>query len=86
MNGPVECLKKLPCLDEKYHPRITFLGKRDEWMKKAVKFKYLYEMDTEIAFVWLQVWVDANHPSFQKCIIDTSDNVRDGLNHVMEKY
>ncbi len=31
------------------------------------------------------VWVDANHPSFQNCIIDTSDNVCDGLNHVMEK-
>jgi hypothetical protein len=28
-------------------------------------------MDTEIAYDWLQVWVDANHPSFQNCIIDT---------------
>ncbi len=26
-----------------------------------------------------------NHPSFQNCIIDTSDNVRDGMNHVTEK-
>jgi hypothetical protein len=26
-----------------------------------------------------------NHPSFQNCIIDTSDIVRDGLNHVTEK-
>jgi hypothetical protein len=25
MNGPVECLKKLPCLDEKYCPQVTFL-------------------------------------------------------------
>ncbi len=25
MNGPVECLKKLPCLDEKYRPQVTFL-------------------------------------------------------------
>ncbi len=33
----------------------------------------------------LRVWVDANHPSFQNCIIDRSDNVCDGLNHVMEK-
>jgi hypothetical protein len=47
--------------------------------------KYLYEMDTEIAYDRLRVWVDANHPSFQNCIIDRSDNVRDGLNHVMEK-
>ncbi len=25
MNGPVEFLKKLLCLDEKYHPQVTFL-------------------------------------------------------------
>jgi hypothetical protein len=42
-------------------------------------------MDTEIAHDWLQVWVDANHPSFINCIIDTSDNVRDEMNHVTEK-
>ena len=29
--------------------------------------------------------MDANHPSFKNCIIDTSDNVRDGLNHITEK-
>jgi hypothetical protein len=85
MNGPVECLKKLPCVDEKYHPQVIFLGPRDEWMKKAGKYKYLYEMDTEIAYDWLQVWVDSNHPSFQNCIIDTSDKVRDGMKHIMEK-
>jgi hypothetical protein len=85
MNGPVECLKELLCLDEKFHPQVTFLGPRDEWMKKAGKYKYLYEMDTDIAYDWLRVWVDANHPSFQNCMIDTSDNVRDGLNHVTEK-
>jgi hypothetical protein len=85
MNGPVECLKKLPCSDEKYRPQVTFLGPRDEWMKKAGKYKYLYEMDTDIAYDWLRVWVNANHPSVQNCIINTSDNVRDGLNHVTEK-
>jgi hypothetical protein len=77
--------EKLPCLDEKYCPQVTFLGKQDEWMKKAGKYKYLYEMDTDIAYNWLWVWVDANHPSFQNCIIDTSDNVCDGLNHITEK-
>jgi hypothetical protein len=85
MNGPVECLKQIPCLDEKYCPQVTFLGPRDEWMKKAGRYKYLYEMDTEIAYNWLRVWVDANHPSFQNIIIDRSDNVCDGLNHVTEK-
>jgi hypothetical protein len=85
MNGPVECLKKLPCLDEKYCPQVTFLGLRDEWMKKAGKYKYLYEMDTNIAYNWLQVWVNANHPSFQNCIIDTSDCIRDGLNLITKK-
>jgi hypothetical protein len=85
MNGPMECLKKLLCLDEKYCPQVTFLGPRNEWMKKAGKYKYLYAMDTEIAYNWLRVWVSANHPSFQNCIIDRSDNVRDRMNHVMEK-
>ncbi len=55
MNGPVECLKKLPCVDEKYCPQVTFIGPWDEWMKKAGKYKYLYKMDTEIASKWLQV-------------------------------
>jgi hypothetical protein len=85
MNGPVECLNKLPCVDEKYCPRVTFLGTGDEWMKKAGKYKYLYKMDTKLAFYWLQVWVDANHPSFKNCIIDTSENVCDGMNHILEK-
>ncbi len=85
MNGPVECLKKLPGLDEKFFPQVTFLGPRDEWMKKAGKYKYLYEMDTDIAYDWLRIRVDANLPSFQNCIIDTSDNVRDGLNQVRDK-
>ncbi len=85
MNGPVECLKKLPCLDEKYRQQVTFLGLRDEWMKKAGKYKYLNEMDTNIAYDWLRVWVNANHPSFQNCIIDTSDSIRDGLNLITKK-
>jgi hypothetical protein len=85
MNGPVECLKKLLFVDEKYCPQVIFLGPRDEWMKKAGKYKYLYKMDTEIAYNWLQVWVDANHPSFQNFIIDTSNNVCDGMNHITEK-
>jgi hypothetical protein len=72
-------------LDEKYRPQVTFLGPCDEWMKKAGKYKYLYEMDTEIAYDWLQVWVDANHPSFRNCIIDTSDSICDGLNLITEK-
>jgi hypothetical protein len=42
-------------------------------------------MDTDFAYDWLLVWVDANHPSLQNCIIDTSDNVCDGLNHGTEK-
>jgi hypothetical protein len=60
-------------------------GPRDEWMKKAGKYKYPFEMNTEIAYGWLWVWVDANHPSFKNCIIDTSDSIHDGMNHVTEK-
>jgi hypothetical protein len=77
--------EKLPCVDEKYCLQVTFLGTRDEWMKKAVKYKYLYEMDREITYNWLQVWVNANLPSFKKCIIDRSDDVCDGMNLVTEK-
>ncbi len=65
MNGNVECLKKLSCLDEKYRPQVTFLGPRDEWMKNAGKYKHLYKMDTNIAFDWLRVWVDANTQVFK---------------------
>jgi hypothetical protein len=42
-------------------------------------------MDKEIASDCLQLWVDANHPSFQNCIIDRSDNVCNGMHHVTEK-
>jgi hypothetical protein len=36
------------CVDEKYCPQVTFLGPRDEGMKKAGKYKYLYKMDKPI--------------------------------------
>ncbi len=42
-------------------------------------------MDTNIAYDWLRIWVDANHPSFQNCIIDTSNSIRDGLNLIIKK-
>jgi hypothetical protein len=50
MNGPVDCLKKLPCVDEKHHPQVTFLGSQDERIKKAGKYKYLYKMDIKLAY------------------------------------
>ena len=52
---------------------------------KAGKYKYLYKLDTEIAYDWLWVWVDANHPSFQNCIVDTSDSICDRLNHITKR-
>ncbi len=54
-------------------------------MKKAGKYKYLYKIDTIIAYNWLRVRVDANHPSFQNCIIDTSDSICDGQNLITKK-
>ncbi len=54
-------------------------------MKKTGKHKYLYEMDTNIDYDWLRVWVNANHPSFLNCIIDTSDSICDGLNLITKK-
>ncbi len=68
-------LEELPCLDEKYRPQVTFLGPRDERLKKSGIYKHLYKMDTNIAYDWLRVWVDAKHPCFQNCTIDTSDSV-----------
>jgi hypothetical protein len=38
-------------------------------MKKNGKYKYLYEMDTNIAYDWLRVQVDAKHPSFQIALL-----------------
>ncbi len=43
-------------------------------------------MDTNIAYDWLWVWVDANRPSFQNYIIDTSESIRDGLNFITKKF
>jgi hypothetical protein len=70
INCSVECLKQLPCVDVNHQPQVTFLGPRDEWQKVVGKYKHLYEMDTDIAYEWLQFWVNANHPSFKNCIID----------------
>jgi hypothetical protein len=85
MNDPMECLKKLPCLDEKYRPQVTFLEPRDEWMKR--------QENTSIFMKWIQILLMIgyrfglmqNTEVSKNCIIDTSDNVRDGLNHVTEK-
>jgi hypothetical protein len=53
--------------------------------EKGWQIQVLYEMHTNIAYNWLWVWVDANHPSFQNCIIDTSDSIHDGLNLITKK-
>ncbi len=53
--------------------------------EKGRQIQVSLQMDTDIVYDWLQVWVNANHPSFRNCIIDTSDIVCDGLNHVTEK-
>jgi hypothetical protein len=74
--------EKLPSIDVNYWPQVTFLGPQDEWHKVACKYKYLYEMDIEIAYDWLHVWANANHPSFKNCIIDTSDNDLNDMNYV----
>ncbi len=42
-------------------------------------------MDTETAYDWLRVWIGTKHPSFEGCTIDTSDNVRLQMNHVMDQ-
>ena len=59
MDGPVECLKVLPCVDINHRPHVTFLGPRDAWHKVAHKYKHLFEMETKIAYDWLTFWVNA---------------------------
>ncbi len=78
-------LEKIAVFGWEISSTVTFLGTQDEWIKKAGIYKHLYEMDTNIAYDWLRVWVNAKHPSFQNCTIDTSDSVRDGLKLIMEK-
>jgi hypothetical protein len=85
ITGLMECLKVLPYMDADHWPQVTFLGPQDEWRKVAGKYKYLYEMDAETANNWLQVWVGANHPSFEECTINTSDNVHLQMNCVTNK-
>ncbi len=50
----------------------------------AGKYKHIYEMDIEIAYDWLQVWIGANHPIFKGCTIDTSSNVCYKMNHISD--
>jgi hypothetical protein len=85
MTGPIECSKVLPCGDLDYWPQVTFLGPQDEWGKVAGIYNYLYEMDTETVYDWLQVWVGAKHPSFEGCTIDTSKNVNLQMNCVTDQ-
>ncbi len=84
MTGSIECSKVLPCVDLDL-PQVTFLGPQDEWRKVAGKYKYLYEMDTETTYNWLQVWVGAKHPSFEGCTINTSKNVHLQMNCVTDQ-
>ncbi len=82
MDGPVECLKVLPCVDINHRPHVTFLGPQDAWRETAHKYKHLFEMDTKLAYYWLTFWVNANHPSFKECTIDESEDVQTKMNNV----
>jgi hypothetical protein len=82
MDGPVECLKVLPCVDINHCPHVTFLGPRDAWCNIAHKYKHLFEMDTDLAYDWLTFWVNANHPSFKECTIDELEDAQTRMNNV----
>ncbi len=55
MNGPVECLEKLPCLDIKKKSTGNIPWTAGWVDEKAGKYKYLYKMDPEIAYDRLRV-------------------------------
>jgi hypothetical protein len=85
MTGPIECSKVFPCVILDHWPQVTFLGPKDEWCKVACRYTHLYEMNAEIAYNWLHVWIGAKHPSFEGCTINTSDNVHQQMNNVTNK-
>jgi hypothetical protein len=72
----------LPCVDINHRPHVTFLGPRYAWRKVAHKYKYLFEMDTKIAYDWLTFWVIANHPSFKEFTIDKFKDAQAETNNV----
>jgi hypothetical protein len=82
MDGPVECLKVLPCVDINHPLHVTFLGPRDALHKIAHKYKHSFEMDTKLAYDWLTFWVNANHPSFKECTVDESEDAQTRMNNV----
>jgi len=45
MDGPVECLKVLPCVDIKHCPHVIFLGPQDARHKVAHNYKHLFEIE-----------------------------------------
>ncbi len=75
----------LPYMDATHPSQVTFLGLQDEWRQVAGKYKYLYEMDTETAYNWLQIWIGTTQPSFDGCTIDTSENVHLQMNRVTDQ-
>jgi hypothetical protein len=85
MNG----VKIGQCHNENPQIRINLIFITNTLIRRTIVFTVLrmwflgHRM--KIAYDWLWVWVDANHPSFQNCIIDRSNNVCDEMNHVMEK-
>jgi hypothetical protein len=82
MDGPVECLKVLPCVDINHCPHVTFLGPQHARCKNAHKYKHLFKMDTKLAYDWLTFWVNANYSSFKECTIDESEDAQTRMNNV----
>ena len=84
-DGPVEISKVLPHLPENELPQATFLGPLGKWVKKKQSYRFLYEMQIEEQYKWLDVWKKIGHPSYKDIEIDSSDRKKEYLKSVIEK-
>jgi hypothetical protein len=81
-DGSIEWNKVLPVEDLSMRPRVTFLGPREAWRKVQHKYKHLFEIDTDAAYGYLDVWVALKNPSFHDIIINSSDEMKERLGRV----
>jgi hypothetical protein len=81
-DGSIEWNKVLPVEDVLNRPRVTFLGPRESWRKIQHKYKHLFDIDTDAAYRYLDVWVALKNPSFHDIVINSSGEMKERLGKV----
>ena len=54
-DGPTQCAKVLPVVDDSVAPRVTFIGSHDQWRIAAKKFRNLWEIPVDDIYKNLRV-------------------------------